>query len=453
MVTPGSQPLGARTAARGRIDVLSLGTLIEAAQSSGRDLRLVARAPESGGMVVIVFRQGHPTMVFAPGDSRSLGELLVASGAMSLATLTELLRERQNVTTSLEELVLERTGLDTGLIRGLLSFQARVRLLEALSWSSGSFELEECDGGGEAGFHLDLPPVNSLAVRAGRRRSNLDRILPLLPGKPLHLVVRRRRGGGRVEAADPLEERILAALGQPLVYPQLEARLLVDDDLLLEALLRLAVARVVALEPRVRLAEESAAMATPDPFLASLVQETLGQLRSDDQSSTNDALWLLVLANDALDAERFVHKLGGAGAPFPGDEGGRTGLATVQVQLGRSAGVCLQSARLESMLRGTRNAILSRCDAILLVRRGDCPEEEARLEEIRALAVAAAPARRPFLGIDLDAGLRSWRTFPDAVVGLRSWQDAPAGWILGRVLEGLRNVVVATASPSSPWVR
>jgi hypothetical protein len=435
------------TAARGRIDVLSLATLIEAAQKSGRDLRLDARAPESGGMVVIVFRQGHPTMVFAPGDSRSLGELLVAAGAISLATLTELLQERRNVTTSLEELVLERTGLDAGLIRGLLSFQARLRVLEALSWDSGTFELEECEGGGETGFHLDLPPVNSLIVRAGRRRMNLDRLLPLLPGKPLNLVVRRRRGGGRVPMADPLEARILAALGQPLVYPQLEARLMVDDDLVLEALLRLAAARLVALEPRVRLAGGSSAVATSDPFLASLVEETLGRLRSDDQSSTKDALWLLVLASDAVDAEKFVHKLGGVETGSQDDETGPTGLAAVQIQLSRSARVCLQSARLEAMLRGTRNAILSRCDAILLVRNSDCPEEEARLEELRALAVAvASPAKRPVLGIDLGATLRSWRSFPDAVVGLRNWQDPPSGWILARVLEGLRNVVVATSS-------
>lgn len=425
--------------ARGSLEVLSVAALIGAAQASGRDLRLVARAPGTGGVVVIVFRLGTVAMVFSPGDGRSLGELLLSAGFISFAALNELLEERPRARTSLEALVMERTGLEVATIRRFLDFQARLRLLEALSWRTGSFELHEYVGGGETSFRVEIPALSSLNLRAQRRRQDLDRLLPLLPAEPRNLIVRRKRGA-RVAVVSSLESEILAALGQPLLFSQLEARLLVDDDLILEALLRLAAARLVALEPRARLAGPWPPPTAHDPYLAALVEETLSRLRGTPGPFPQDALWLLVLSVDHHLAHDLVHRLGGSSPVAAATGEGSTGLAALQVQLGLSSRLCLQSARLAALLRGTRDALLSRCDALILLRAGESAEEEERLEDLRQLAVPGDSGRRPLvIGVDLGSRLRSWRVFPDVVVGVPGWEDRPSGWLLGRLLESLRN--------------
>jgi len=433
--------------ARGSLEVLPLHALIAAAQECGRDLRLVARAPGTGGVLVVVFRRGTMAMAFSPGDGRSLGELLLGAGLISRDALTALLEERQQARTSLEQLVLERTGLEVVTIRRFLDFQARMRLLEALSWRMGSFELQEYPGRGETAFQVGLPPLHTLKVRAERRRQDLDRLLPLLPAEPRNLVVRRRRGI-RVPAVNPLESDILATLQQPLLFPQLEARLLVDDDLVLDSLLRLSAARLVALEPRVRVAAGlgRALAAGQDPYLAALVEETLSSLRRTPGPFPQDALWLLVVAADAQLAQTLVLNMAGHESETVSPVEGSTGLAAVQVKLGMTSRLCMQSARLETLLRGTREAMVSRCDAVVMLRQGESEEEEERLEALRALVARSGRRRRPLMiGVDLGARLRSWREFPDAVVGVPGWQDRSSSWLLGRLLESLRNTAATTA--------
>ncbi len=161
------------------------------------------RNPASGGLVVVVFAHGEPTMVFLPGDGRSVGELLLAAGVIDEPTLAMLVQERPASGSSLEDLVRERTSLTRSEVQRFLDFQARMRMLDALVWEEGFFELEEYRGGGEVSFSLHLPTLTSLLVRARARVEALPRLIDRLPASPGNTLVRRRRGGATTVGCPP----------------------------------------------------------------------------------------------------------------------------------------------------------------------------------------------------------------------------------------------------------
>ncbi|MFH1176107.1 MAG: DUF4388 domain-containing protein [Acidobacteriota bacterium] len=430
-------PLGYGRAS-GSLALLPPLVLLQAAREARRDLRLVLRAPASGDLVVLVFRQGELTMVFSPGDGRSVGELLLAAGKIDVEILDGLVDGRSRGATSLERLILARTALPQDELRTFLNFQARMRLLEVLAWREGFFELSDYSGGGETAFCLDLPQLEALALRAQARSTALPALLARLPAAPENTLVRRRRGAQ--QARGQLERAILDAVSAPLVLTQLLARLLVDDDVAIEATLRLAQARALTLTPRVALAPQAAGAPARDPRLADLVREILARTRGEAAAKGAVTLWVLVVSSAPPDAARLVASLAGdEGEPLsPEHAGGATGFARRTLRLAPEVRVCLLALRPRALSRAALEGVLARFDALMLLRLGDESAELEQLQQLRRLAAPAESAHRPLvLGFDLTRSLRSWGDFPDAVFGIPGGEGQKPSWLFERLLEGL----------------
>jgi hypothetical protein len=352
----------AATRVSGSLAVLTPPVLFEAIARARADLRLVMREPRTGGVVVVVFNQGEPTMVFSPGDGHSVGELLLAAGHIDHETLTTWVQERPQSPASLARQVRERTNLEPGEVQRLLDFQARVRLLDALVWREGFFELQDYRGGNETAFRLELPNLASLVVRAEARGAALPRLLARLPATPVNTVARRRRGGQR--PTEGLEAGIFAALDEPLLIPQLVARLLVDDDLIIDAALRLADRKVLVLQPRVELTAEEGDEIAVDPRLATLLRQVLDRYRGAGAEHGVAALWVVLVSASPNDAADLVTHLGGEPGEvmLPGDTVARTGFASRTLRLATDARLRLLALRPDNLSRGALEGVLAlRC--------------------------------------------------------------------------------------------
>jgi len=427
----------APTQASGSLSVLPPAVLFDAARRAGADLKLVLRQPVSGSVAVVVFRAGTPTMVFLPGDGRSLGELLLAAGDIDMTTLDALVQGRVQASASLENLLHERPKVPAARVRQLLDFQARARLLEVLAWREGFFELQNYSGGGETAFNLELPSLDALLVRARAREVDLPGLLLALPAPPELTLVRRKRGGPK--AADSLGLAVMDALGEPRLIPQVVARLLVDDDLVIGAVSRLAAARAVTLHPRAALARAADEGGSFDPRLASVVREVLARTRSGAPAAGQATLTAVVVSANAADGVRFVERLAGGAGGSTVDEApaAPTGMAAKAVSVGDGVRLSLLAIRPEALSRGALEGILSRFDALLLLRRGEEPAELDRLHYLRSVARGGSLHEPLTVGIDLGARLRDWREFPDAVVGLLDWEERRAEWLVERLVEAL----------------
>jgi len=417
--------------------VLSPAVLLRAAQHTSGDLRLVMRQPATGGVAVVVFRHGEPTMVFMPGDGRSLGELLLAAGTVDIPTLDGLIRGRVQGAASLERLLQEKTTLPSGQVQSALDFQARARLLDVLAWEEGFFDLQEYPGGGETAFSLELPSLDALAFRCLSRAQSLPGLLERLPAAAANVVVRRRRGGSR--PADQVARDVLDALAEPLLITQLVARLLVDDDLVIDAVLRLVDCKSVVVRPRVELAPAPGPEGRGDPRLGVILREVVARVRGAAPPSAVATLTVVVVAASASDAVRFVARLDGDVAEAADAEDGadRTSLARRILTFGKDASLCLLAIRPEALSRGALEGLLSRFDALILLRTGDDSAELDRLQHLRAVARAGAGREPLTLGVELGRAFRVWSTYPDAMLGLGDWAQRPAGWLTERVIEGL----------------
>lgn len=435
----------ASTRASGSLAVLPPAVLLQAAQRTGGDLRLVMRQPESGAVAVAVLRAGQPTMVFLPGDGRSLGELMLAAGDIDVGVLDMLVEGRSTTAASLEELLLARTSVPVGRIRRLLDYQGRQRLLEVLAWREGFFELQDYRGGGETAFHLELPGLEALAYRADARAKSLPGLLARLPATPANTLVRKRRGGEKPQ--DQLACEIVAALDEPLLLTQLMARMLVDDDLLIERALRLGEAKTLVLQARVSLAPPPRVGPALDPRLAAVVRQVLARSRGEAATPAAVSLSAVVVAA-AAEGVRFVTRLAspaGEGELSSGP-GGSTGLASRTLELGDGARLCLLAIRPEALSRGALEGILSRVDALVLLRSTDEPAELTRLQQFRTVVRAGAGHEPLTIGVDLGRSLREWGEFPDAVLGLTDWEERPGGWLTERLVDAL---LAATAARSA----
>lgn len=435
-VTAGiARPLGS---ASGALGVLSPATLFEAVERERADLRLIMREPSSGGLVIVVFRAGSPTMVFSPGDGRSVGELLLAAGLIDRATLAALVQERPQGAASLEQLVQSRTQLSGRTLQRYFDYQARLRLLDALVWRDGFFRLEEYSAGQEASFRLDLPNVHALLARARARAEALPGLLAQLPTSPANTLVRRRRFGTRPSSA--LESVIYETLDEPLLIPQLVARLLVDDDLVLAAVLHLVEEKALVLQPRVALASPVPSQPKDDPLHAVAVRRILEKLRGRPVGDSAETLWVIVLSARPEVGASLVSRLGSApGVVMVGDESdSSTGLAGRSLSLGTGCRLSLLALRPEALSRVALEGILARCDALALVRSTAAPEEMSRLAQLHSLIENQRGEPHPLvLGVDLDAGQRQWDDFPDATLGISSWETRSPEWLVDRILDGL----------------
>lgn len=430
--------------ASGSLALFPPAALFETIERTRRSVRLVMREPASGGLVVVVFRNGRPTMVFSPGDGRSVGELLLAAGLVDRAQLDALVAERPQSALSLERLLLARTSLAPDQVQRYLDYQARVRLLDVFAWRQGFFEIVDYQGGGETAFRLEIPELTALVARAESRATALPRLLGQLPAPSHHTLVRRRRGATR--PAEPLLRAVHATLDQPLLVPQLAARLLIDDDILLRAVLGLRDDKVVVVQARAQLAAANGVREQLNGRIATLVREALGRLRGLDPGLPSVEMRVVVVSAAPVVATRLVARLGGEHeGSAPGSEGdATTGLASSTVLLGRNTSLSLVALPPDALSRGALEGLLARCDALVLARAGQDERELDRLRWLQSVAVAPSLGWQPVtLGIDLGAALRPWGEYPDAVLGLPDWESRGQAWLVERLLEG---VLAAVAS-------
>lgn len=425
--------------ASGSLSLLPPLVILKAASASGKDLRVCLREHNSGGIVILVFRRGEPTMVFSPGDGRSVGEMLVAAGHLEQAALQQLLEERRaNSPVSLLELLTQRTALTREVIQRFLDFQARIRLLEALAWQQGYFEIAEYTGGGETTYQLQLPSWDALQDRARTRAAQLPGLLGRFPAKPAQVFVRRRRGAATPRAG--LAKAIVELLKEPLLVPQIISRLLVDDDLVMETLLRMAAAKTVVLYPRMELVPSPKSPAVLGDLLsAQLVAEVIRRFRGGGPEGLVQSLWVMVIGASGDGAAQFVTLLGGEEreVTFQNSQVPLS-LLSRSVPVGPNGRLHLLALQPELLSPAALAGVLGRCDAVILLRTSSEMEEEVKLQKLRALAQGAGLKWRPLVvGLDVGVSFRPWRDFPDAVLALPSLFHEDPQILLRRTLEAL----------------
>ncbi|MGC8916797.1 MAG: DUF4388 domain-containing protein [Thermoanaerobaculum sp.] len=422
----------------GSLAVLPPPVLLEAARRTKRDLRLSMREQDSGQLVVLVFRQGEPTMVFSPGDGRSVGEMLVAAGLLDQIQLARLLEERRTSSVSLERLLTERANLTHGEVQRYLDYQARLRLLDCLAWQQGFFELAEYTGGGETTYRLQLPSVEALVSRAKKRAERLPRLLGRLPCPPAHLVVRRKRGAEAPRSG--LARELFDVLERPLLLPQLLARLLVDDDLVLETVLDLVASAALVMYPRLEVAQHRwPRQASGDLWASQMVSEILLRFRGGDGGGLARSLWIVVVSSRPENATGLVGLLGGEqeelvfhNSELP------VALLARSVAVGPSARLHLLALQPDILSPAALAGVLGRCDAVVLLRTSDSSEEERHLTKLRQIAEGAGFGWRPLIvGWDLGASFRPWEEYPEAVLAVPSVAGADPQWLSKRLLEAL----------------
>lgn len=422
----------------GSLSLLPPLLLLEAAERNGQDCRLTLRDPSGGNVLVLLFRGGRPIMVFSPGDGRSLGELLLAAGRIDHRTLSGLVTSRAVQRGSLERLLRQRTRLEEKELQRFFDFQARARLLEALSWRAGSFEMEHYCGDEEADFRLHLPSFQTLAMRAQARQKALAQLLPTLPAPPEHLLVRQRTATVRPE--DDVQSAVFHAVGEGCLFPQLVARVLCDDDLVLRAVMELVGARALAVLPK--------AVAVPSPFppeeepglfRGELLHAIVRRLRGDE-GRFDPALWVLVVGEDRGLAEELVNQLGGG----PVGQATReklptTTVARVRVRVAGDATLCAVAVEPDSLSRAAIDPLLSRFDVLCVVAGGtETPRLDALLGEVPSM-------RGPLVvGVGRDGRARRWPTPVRAVLTLPDTGELRSRDLLGVLLEVLHGAASQT---------
>lgn len=419
----------------GSLSLLPPLLLLEAAERNGQDCRLTLKDPFAGNLLIVLFRGGRPTMVFSPGDGRSLGELLLDAGRIDHAVLTALLQSRAVERGPLERLLRERTGLGDEELQRFFDFQARARLLEALAWRAGSFELERYTADDEDEFRLRLPSFAALAMRAQARASALAELLPTLPAPPEHTLVHRRRAA--ITPADDIQAAVLSALGQPRLLPQLVARLLDDDDLVLQAVVALAQAGGVALQPRIAAVGGDAELPGGSGcYLGELLKSVVRRLRGGDAAG-DSALWVLVVGEGSGQATEVVTRLGGSAIrePINGTLPSMT-VARARARVAPDALLSAVAVEPESLSRGAIDPMLSRFDVLCAVRsEGATPRLDALLEKI-------PPAGGPLLvGLDLGGRSRPWPARLGGVLKVRNLAQHRPRELAGLLIELVHGAV------------
>jgi hypothetical protein len=429
--------LGPRAYAEGSLLVLPPAVVLNAAIESHRNLRLVMRNPATGGVLVVVLRSGHPTMVFSPGDGRSLAELLVAAGRLDGGALHTLIEQRPREALSLQGLVIEHTDIEREEVQQFLDYQARQRLLDALAWRDGTFHIEECAGGEETTFSLGVPSVASLLARAEARAVRLPVLLALLPSTIDNVTVRRRRlPRGTL---DRIRALVLAETAERLPLRDLLPRLLVDDDIALEAVLALADRGDVALEPRARLVG-AGSDAGHDLHAEGIVREISTLVRGVHAGEPSPSLWFVLIAPSYETAAAIVRALGetSGGSLFGSPESGTVCRALVRPSPG--VAVSWLAVHPRALNGGALFGVMGRCDGVVLVRAAAGAPTSEQFDELLRRLLAALPrpgTRPPVLGLDLGARWREWDDRVDAALGLPDGAGTRGAGVAVALLEGM----------------
>jgi hypothetical protein len=113
------------------------------------------------------------------------------------------------------------------------------------------------------------------------------------------------------------------------------------------------------------------------------------------------------------------------------------------LELGDGVHLCLLAIRPEALSRGALEGILSRFDALVLLRATGDPTELERLQQLRSVARGGADREPLTVGVDLGAPLRDWQEFPDSVLGLTGWEERSPAWLVERLVDAL---LAATAA-------
>ncbi len=432
-VTPALEVFRARQEERvsGPLSLLPPLLLLEAAERNGQDCRLTLRDPGGGNVLIAIFRGGRPTMVFSPGDGRSLGELLLDAGRIDHATLVELLGCRAQERGSLERLLHQRTQLEDGELQRYFDFQARARLLEALSWRSGSFEMERYHGDEESDLRLNLPSFHTLALRSQARAQTLAELLPTLPAPLEHLLVRRRTATARPQ--DDVQSAVFQAIGEGCLFPQLVARVLCDDDLVLRAVVELVGARALVMQPRAAAVSGPARSEGEEgSFRGELLHAIVRRLRGDG-GLVDPALWVLVVGEESGQAGELVNRLGGriAGEPVR-EKLPVTTVARVRVRVAGGATLCAVAVEPDSLSRAAIDPLLSRFDVLCVVAgKAASPRLDALLESVEAVG-------RPLVvGVRLGGRGRRWPAAMRAALTVPDTGQLPSRDLVGPLLEVL----------------
>lgn len=439
-VSRGLQLFGARPEQRvsGSLSLLPPLLLLEAAERNGQDCRLTLRDPGGGNVLIALFRGGRPTMVFSPGDGRSLGELLLASGRIDHPTLAELLGSRALEQGSLERLLCQRMQLQDGELQRFFDFQARARLLEALSWSSGSFEMERYNGDEESDFHLNLPSFHTLALRAQARAQTLAQLLPGLPAPLEHLLVRRK--AAVVRPQDDLQAAVLQAVGEGCLFPRLVARLLCDDDLVLRAVTELVGARALVIQPRVAAVPRPSRLDEGEgSFRGELLHTIVRRLRGEG-GLADPALWVLVVGEESGQAGELVNRLRGGAAGEPLRERlPATSVARVRVRVTSDATLCAVAVEPDSLSRAAIDPLLSRFDVLCVVGG------EAATPRLDGLLEGVAAVGRPLVvGVRLGGRGRRWPAAVRAALTVPDTGQLASRDLVGLLLEVLHGAASQT---------
>jgi len=231
-------------------------------------------------------------------------------------------------------------------------------------------------------------------------------------------------------------------LHKPLLLPQIIAKLLVDDDLVLEAVLAMAAAKTVAIYPRLELVTaQGSRKHTGDLQAEGLAEEFLRRFRRAELGSLVQGIWLVVVAVRGDEAARLVAHLGGEKEEvvFHNSDLPLTLLAR-SVPVGPTARLHLLAIQPDILSPAALAGILGRCDAVVLLRQSASPEEETKLAALRWAALGGQPL---VVGLDLGATFRPWQEYPDAVLALPSLGDCTPQALAKSLLEAL---LAATAS-------
>jgi len=435
VVTPPSTAVSA-VRASGSLEAVQPALLVHAACAANRPMRLILREPGQGRLLVVVFSGGAATMVFSPGDGRSVGELLLAAGLIDRDALSQLTAARRGGPASLERLLRERSQVGADVVQELLNYQARQRLLDALAWRRGTFELFEATAGDEAAFRLDLPGMWSLRLRAEARAVALPGLLARLSLPASRLLVRRRRGARA--PSDPWQSRIWDAVESPLVLDQLVVRLLADDDLVFAGVLEMVAAKLLVVGPRARLASGAPAETAPGPTPAPLGRLLAERLRGAGRSTGSDAFWAVVISDTVGGALQLVDRLAEGNEATVEREAGEvaTGLRGWSAALGPGLDVCLLAVGPDSLSTGALEGIARRCDAVIALRTS--AGGEAELTRLIGRLAASSPSWSPLvLGVEVGASFRPWSNAPDAVLGLRDLAVIAPRSLLEALIDGL----------------
>lgn len=192
----------------------------------------------------------------------------------------------------------------------LESHAARQVLIESLSWTRGSFRVEaRRDDEPRPPSNQTLAEPAALIRAAAERASVWTQLLSELPGEwnQLHAA----RCGATFRPRSPAEKAVHESLAEPKALRDLPAAVLLDEHVVLQAVVDLARAGAITVAGELELGRLA------DPELPALVRALLETLPGESEGAT--ALKITVLSWDARTCFRAIEALAGRSGRPPED--------------------------------------------------------------------------------------------------------------------------------------